>query len=415
MANSSRTRTQGTSSVAKTSVISGRRRNGDTGLDLWYNISANRTYYTPLMTDVFNDVVTPDFKRKSAMGVIINNDMWRNTLEEYPPQPEAYSRHYIKRGTNGGDYGTEWDGQLALSELELGGYLGSFTDNDVFETIAALKADAITRAHANASSAEIAIPMVLAEGDKTVASLVSLTKRAWRIVRAVKKLDLKYLRKQITLKELQDRYMECRYAIRPLVIDTHGLISAVEESKQFKSMRRTSRAFAKHTFSKNDTVTVNSFSFASGTATCTRTTDLTYEIRAGVLSDVVTSGYSIFGADQILQTAWEIIPFSFIVDWFVNVGDTIAAWTPNAGVQERASWVVVKSTETQTSRMDSFTVAPLAGYHTNTCSVSGNMKRIVTKTVRTRNPQLSFHPRFNVKLDALKLLDLGIIGRNLLR
>jgi hypothetical protein len=31
-----------------------------------------------------------------------------------------------------------------------------------------------------------------------------------------------------------------------------------------------------------------------------------------------------------LVTAWELIPFSFIVDWFVNVNDNLAAFSPFA-------------------------------------------------------------------------------------
>jgi hypothetical protein len=38
-------------------------------------------------------------------------------------------------------------------------------------------------------------------------------------------------------------------------------------------------------------------------------------------------------------TLWEILPYSFVVDWFLNVGDFIAACTPKAGVDVLASGV----------------------------------------------------------------------------
>ena len=46
---------------------------------------------------------------------------------------------------------------------------------------------------------------------------------------------------------------------------------------------------------------------------------------------------------NIARTAWELVPLSFVVDWFVNIGDTITAFT-GGSTGERNSTVAFKQT-----------------------------------------------------------------------
>jgi intergrase/recombinase len=62
-------------------------------------------------------------------------------------------------------------------------------------------------------TAEILALATAAEGRKTVESMVSIFLRLTRIIKALKKLDAKVLRNEVSPKELANRYMELRYAI----------------------------------------------------------------------------------------------------------------------------------------------------------------------------------------------------------
>lgn len=42
------------------------------------------------------------------------------------------------------------------------------------------------------------------------------------------------------------------------------------------------------------------------------------------------------------QIVWEIIPFSFVVDWFINIGDWLEAIKPKPGVKTLAEWTTVE-------------------------------------------------------------------------
>ena len=45
---------------------------------------------------------------------------------------------------------------------------------------------------------------------------------------------------------------------------------------------------------------------------------------------------------SVPATIWESVPFSFVEDWFVNVGDWLGASMPNPRVKHLGNWVTVR-------------------------------------------------------------------------
>jgi hypothetical protein len=205
--------------------------------------------------------------------------------------------------------------------------------------------------------------------------------------------------------------MELRYAVRPLIYDVNGVIAAL--NSQRASSRKTFRGFASDRYDHTDSYGEDQ-AFYQCLTEINRKASYEVSARAGVLCDVTIDDVSVYGLDQLFETAWELTPFSFVFDWFANIGDTIAALTPNAGVKQLASWVTVKESFTTTNSSGATrstatwpdtvtTVSPFSwGYNTL------GVERIV-------NPQLSVFPQMNLRFDAFKILDLGIILRQILR
>lgn len=359
------------------------------------------------------DVVTPNFKALSSRGQIINNPM-ESAFERLEAAPAtAYEMIQTQYQTSAK---TAWYGTRVYGSWSPNSELGSFLPSPIGTTEGSLaqtlRSQALTSAHAKASTSEIQGLVTLAEANKTVQSSVQIMKRVVKVLRAAKRLDLKALSGELSPKQLQDRYMELRYALRPMYYDAIAIRNALQADLR-KTTRITTRGKATDSATASDTYTRDDGNTRTVSA---RTVSVKVEARAGVLSDFETSAPSVWGLDQVIESAWEIVPFSFIVDWFLNVGDTIAAHTPNAGVRELASWDSVIVTVVQQNSLSSvsFVNPAPALKKTWTVSWSGSKSQLGIYKLRTPNPGLSFYPSVNVRLDTLKLIDLGIIARKLI-
>lgn len=272
---------------------------------------------------------------------------------------------------------------------------------------------AVVDAHARIDTSEILALATVAESQKTVSSMLAILSRVYTIVKDVKRLRLKSLAGQIKPKELADRYMEMRYAIRPLMYDARGICRAMQ--KNAGSIRKTYRAEASDSMTSQNESAWGTYIYLVESK-WKRTATYTVSAKAGVMCDVTMSDLSTFGVDQLLETAWELLPFSFIIDWFSNAGNWIAAHTPNVGVSKRASWVTVKSSYSQhTELIASRSIADASGYLTTSLSVPAewhHKEELVLE--RVVSPALPAFAQGTLSLDVWKLTDLGIIIKKMI-
>lgn len=374
-----------------------------------YNSSMLGSY----MTKEMHDVVTPDYERRIAAGEIINNPMSITSLHFDPPTFTNFHRERVYRDASDKLWGDTWQCTHHVGDVPgIHSFLAFSEDEEWGSIIEGLKDQAVTQAYANASSAELMSLATLAEGRKSVASITSIINRLLRIISRAKKADYKYLRKQISIRELEDRYMELRYALRPLLYDVRGAAGALDESSKYSSTRATARGFAQHnhTLTDEEVITDASYSYKR-----TRISNCSSIIRAGVLTDVTTDFNSVWGLDQFAETAWELLPFSFICDWILNVGDTIAAWTPSRGVRPLTSWVTVEHASTYSVIAGDFKNTDTKYDVRNIFSWSGINRMTGYTKIREVSPPRSILPTCKVRLNTFKLLDLVIIGKRLLK
>jgi len=284
---------------------------------------------------------------------------------------------------------------------------------------AELRQDAIdlasTQAFANINSPEMMALATVAESRKSVESIAAILLRAIKIIRNVKRLNGKALAKELSPKELADRYMEARYALRPLYYDVKGITKAL--AKERGHARMTARGYATKDGSATGTLSNTVLrTFIEGDWKWTA--KYSVSARAGILCDVNVTESSVFGLSAIAETVWELLPFSFIIDWFVNVGTFIAAHTPNAEVRQLTSWVTVKEILTSTTELSDYRSVVGAGYGQvgGVCTLTPpkyfRQEMVLERIIGISAGTL---PTFNLKLDGYKLTDLGIILGKILK
>jgi len=380
---------------------------------------------------VMDDFVTPNYKRLSGQGEIINTAMKKTQTITRDNFYMYYYRigHELRTSTNP-DVWEPYVGEIeeyrpSSNKLSWVTDLPEIPSYDVSDLVEY----AVNKAYADIDASDILSLCTIAEGEKTVMSLISIFSRLIRIIKRIKKLDFRYLKREISKEQLANRYMEIRYALRPLMYDAKGLVAALQTKASSKPLRLTFRGGAQYFDSDQDVTTTsrtntNSVGVYTYDEVRTKSWSNTISVRAGVLTELdKLDALKIWGIDKPLETVWELVPFSFIIDWFINIGDTISAWAPDVGFSTLASWGTVKQTTFQHAEFAYNNVdEPVwnGTYQYRSTDHVRNMsncyiQKTVISTERIPNPKRAILPQVKLKFNSFKLLDLIIIAKKLWR
>lgn len=389
----------------------------------WY-AGPTKAYVKTQYYSAIRDAPVPNFRKRSAAGEIINNGMLRVAIrnEFTPTLLKSLGPHTYPPGVV-----TYHDGWVIPPYFEPSQFFNcdEFIWDAYMSPAASDRSRVINSSWANIDVSEYQGAAALGELPETLAWIASLYKRSIPILKSVRKKNLikttRKLYKSMTSKQKTDMvsnfYLEARYAIRPLVYDATDAIKALKASID-KNSRKTARskdvdvAIERHTYFTPEYGQI-------GRLPVSRTIVTTTTLRGGVLfhiSDDINSMMALWGMDQQIEAVWEIIPGSFIFDWFFNIGDTISAWSIAPGVSPLTSWLTESVrqvvTDTTTGILNEKTYPYICT--TQCLKTPGQTKGVLVYKRRYPNPSRAIMPTFNLKLDVTKLVDLAAIGRQLL-
>lgn len=378
------------------------------------NTQKDGTYIPSYYYKRIQDVVTPDFKKRMKKGEIINNPLDILTYRANAT-PLSWDYHFLNVPYQNRCPTRDDEG---YAKVNLESTYGSAKSLATYGTlpnidVQRLKDLAIAQAFANVDVSEAALWATLGELEETVTGLVSLFKRLLGLYGKLRRKEYGLILKQaLTYENVSNLYMEFRYGLRPLYYDCKQLYAAWSAIVNKKIPRTTFRSRESESKETNsDTVII-----VNDVIRCHKTTSIHRDVTvsAGVLTDIeVANPLQILGLDKSIEAVWELIPYSFVIDWFFNVGTTIAAWTPNAGIRCLASWVCVEDTCTCSLNIGSPFGAGTNTYETIS-DYSGNLSMVYKHYTREPNPSKPILPSFDMKLDHLKLVDLSIMLSQLL-
>lgn len=156
----------------------------------------------------------------------------------------------------------------------------------------------------------------LAEARSSLKTLLSLLKAVRSPLQSYKKARAVLQSKKATHDELTSLWMQYRYAIMPII---YGAQDAMDNFNNVSHVYKTSRGSVSIDLSKDSSMGNPKESFL-------------FQKREGDISIRATgkarfSTATLRAIDQtsfnVLNTAWEVIPYSLVVDWFTNIGDWI--------------------------------------------------------------------------------------------
>lgn len=119
------------------------------------------------------------------------------------------------------------------------------------------------------------------------------------------------------LRGIGSAWMAYRYAIMPLVYSYKEIMELLEKGESIFKTYRAKDVVIPRTLSSGDGAGTRILLFEDGNVTVRSTVKMGF-----------TSGPQAFAQGVSMnpfKTAWELIPLSFVADWFVNIGDYITA------------------------------------------------------------------------------------------
>lgn len=334
-------------------------------------------------SESMEDIVIDKFKSRSAAGEIFNNPMTKtsNEITVSPPSGGGILSfeftEVVITGMVTSTRASIWNNTkitasatgTAFEPSQLSTFNSGFPALGHMDGTAA-QADSI----ANLSNTSFDSLVFLAEFGKTAQHLALTASRIFKIYKAIKKgkfsaISPNTFRKwrsgngasnaYLTADIISDAWLEARYAWRPLMIDAQKALKLLAGGSSI-TPRKTFRGGDSE---ENDDTHNFSFSSAKFSYVVESSSISVHSARAGILAQVNYSRAADLGFFDVLNVAWELVPFSFVVDWFLNVSGFLQGIAPNPSVEPLTSWLTLRSERNITG---SVLITSLASGHSNT-------------------------------------------------
>lgn len=180
---------------------------------------------------------------------------------------------------------------------------------------------------------------------------------------------------------LASAWLSYRYGVMPLIRDTYAVIEGLK--KLTGRIRETTRSKSPELIRTLTSVKAGPGSTASHEFAEFRQHKVT--IRCMSLDEYERTARHAIGIDfsKLITTPWELLPYSFVIDWFANVGDYINSLIPQFGCRQLGSCVTVNDEQSLT--ITHLRDLPVSGWTILTPS-SGSYRSAITERRRIVGP-----------------------------
>lgn len=327
-----------------------------------------------LHTDVMNSTNSP---RTNGSLALQQNSMDRLFIKENVPWYECGWSTYspLDQCT----YSGTWMVQATVTKDEIAGTtvvpgLGSTTDDDSYY-------DAVNAWYSDLVDTKLNMAMVFAERQKTVNLITDTSYRLVEMYRSLRRGRNPFNGRRSKRSQASNLWLEYSYAWTPLLSDVHAALE-LKDLKPPALIHKRSR-------SRSYSETLNGIGKSSGSNSIAETyaaeqhsksLRTTIRARVSVTNSALAFSNNV-GLTNPALLAWELLPYSFVVDWFYPVGNWLQAQTALAGISVQDASITRTAKYYGTSRQ--FTSFP------NHPSYSGGGNGNASLVHRTKSRSLS--------------------------
>ena len=367
----------------------------------WGNVGSNRS---------MSDVVTPGFLKLRNNGGIVNSPMG-SFHHIIAVNPKGFAmRRDVPNLKQGNFVSARWTDFSTRCSILKANASGIYHVPELIErgSVASLETEAITGAFARVGSPDIQTLVSVAEGKQALALLANPIQGITQIFKQAKynRLNLRKFSEGAS-----QQWLATNFGIIPMLMDIQGTLRALSRVTE-ERMRETARSSVDDV--RTSTVGRNSYIDTMYGAHSQLAVSDTVKVRAGVLYEHHLSLADRLGvtATYIPASLWEHMPWSFVFDYIVNIGDVINALTPKASTNTLAAWVSTNRVIHANDWVDDNYVVPsafAAGWRITASMVGGSVTGTYYSKRRRPVSRSDVGFAINVNLSQKRLANLAAI------
>jgi len=374
------------------------------------SVASTPSYMPQASTD---DVLVPNFTDRRNAGEIIMNDYQsvKTNMVGFNLPWQFSSNKYL-------DYGYERYNCNVVGSIDpyySGATVGYLIPYSLITPSIDAEYDLVmSRVYSKTSEAAMLALTTAYEFKKSVATINRCFRESWKMLKYVIKTKRLLAAGLVSAENAAQIYLEVRYGLRPIIYDVRNAVDAISSVGKTKRKRVYSAMPVHHEEVAGEfTTNLGNYVWIKGDR---KVIHERYVSGGAIVKPrlSITNINDAFGTTDLVESVWEIIPFSFIADWFVNLGDYLSALAPNFDVDVLGTWFKVTD-----YKYLKFTPTKMWYEHNGYTRASSQMLQShpvrweVTTTTRYVNRGKPSYPRLNIRLDGLKLLDiLAILKEN---
>jgi hypothetical protein len=184
-----------------------------------------------------------------------------------------------------------------------------------------------------------------AEAHQSISMIAGSFSTLVKVARSIRKLDflsaaralrMKFLPKGVSMKKsFANNWLEFHFGWEPLVHDIYDSVDVLNNPlNAFMKTSGNGSISSTFTYSVRNVGNYDRLELIKNSYSC----------RQGLTVDAINNStlHSLdqFGVLNPLSIAWELVPFSFVVDWYANVGEVLSSYSDFAGMSIRNQWSV---------------------------------------------------------------------------
>lgn len=306
--------------------------------------------------------------------------LWWKLRDQHRPESTSHPRNPITGWRNPGSfYHSGYNcnpcpiGSVTLywtygGSTEYGDGAGWDYDNDgaVPDVPDSLRDRVVGKALSKLKNQKVNLALAALERAETAELAVDAIHKITALTRAFRSKDPKtFFRRSLGLdnrgnrgKPLPEAYLQWKYGVEPLMTDVHGACEALREKDAERPPVLTIKA------SSSVRETSQWIKQCSQTGTCGFDVQVQTQYHMALrldyeLTNAVAATLASVGITNPLELAWERLPFSFVADWFIPVGNWLGYLDADLGYQLKSG---VWSEISRRSSVGSFRFFGPAGY-----------------------------------------------------